>query len=104
MSLDDEAAPHEWTEETFDQTAYSVSGWWKWKQPENDEDVQACHLLFRLTNSGPDHLEDADKPGDRTLSSILCSDYIFSTYTIGTIDSGAKANLQAKLTISEYRG
>jgi hypothetical protein len=99
----DEVAPTEWTEETFDQTAYSVSGWWKWKEPAEKDD-QLCHLLFRLTNSNPEHLEDAEKPGDRTLSGILCADYIFSTYTIGTLDVGSKPNLQSKITVSEYKG
>lgn len=49
--------------------------------------------MFRLTESEPNRLEDAIKPGDRTLSGIYCSDYIFSTYTIGNLDSGVNPNM-----------
>ena len=49
--------------------------------------------MFRLTNIDPDNLEDADRPGDRTLSAIQCQDYIFSTHTIGNIDTDYKSNI-----------
>lgn len=90
----------EYTEEAFDFDQYSVSGWFKWKEPESR---QPCHLMFRLTNNEKDYFQDSGL-GDRTFAAFHCSDLHFSTYTIGTIDKDANPNVGTKIAIGEYQG
>jgi hypothetical protein len=65
---------------------------------------KACHLLFRLTNNEKEYLEDAAKPGDRTLAAFFCSDLHFSTYNIGSLDKEVKPNVATKIEVGEYSG
>lgn len=50
-------------------TEYSVSGWFKFKLPE-DVERKPCHMVFRLTNNHEGMLSDTDHLGDRTLATF----------------------------------
>lgn len=100
MTFEDSEDAIEWAEEYADFREYSVFGWVKWSHIENRS---PCHVVYRLSINEMGHRGDREL-GDRTLSCFLCSDYFFSTYTIGTVDAGYKPNVSAKITISEYLG
>jgi hypothetical protein len=55
--------------------------------------------MFRLSNSPAEDVTDVANLGDRTLAVFYCDDYIFTTYTIGTVDAGYQPNLNSRVTI-----
>lgn len=100
MTAEDEPEVREWAEEYADSVEYSVFGWMKWEHLENRRN---CHIVYRLSINDPDHAGD-NEMGDRTLACFLCSDYYFSTYSIGTVDADYRPNLTSKISISEFLG
>jgi hypothetical protein len=87
-TVDGDASPLEIEDETVEEaTEYSVSGWFKFILPP-EEQAKECHLIFRLANNNEELLGDAKELGDRTLAAFYCSEINFATYHIGTIDAG----------------
>jgi len=70
---------------------YSVSGWVKWS---NDPKAETWHLVVRLSMVSLEAVQDAEKPGDRTLAAWKGDGYYqFATFTCGTAENDCNPNL-----------
>jgi hypothetical protein len=88
----DDAVSEEWPEAYEGALEYAVYGWFKY-QPIPDRDANT--VLLRLSNNEAAYRSDAGRVGDRTLAVFLQSrEYLFATYTLGTIDSNSNPNVR----------
>lgn len=99
---EDPTKTQEWKEEYFGVLEYSVFGWFRYIPTDPRE---PNILLLRLTNNEAAYRTDSSLVGDRTLSIHLgMKDYIFTTYTLGSIDADFNSNMRQNIAFGSDLG
>ncbi|CAD8140693.1 unnamed protein product [Paramecium octaurelia] len=100
--VDEAAVVKEWPDQYQGSLEYAIYGWFRYSSPTLKKDN---NVLLRLTNNEPAYRKEAAMVGDRTLLIMYQPrEVVFSTYTLGTVDSGLVANIRKPTPVGNNFG